>query len=227
MSRVVLAGAGKCYGEGESQVWAVRDASHVFETGSFTVIQGVSGSGKSTLLNLMSGLDVPSRGQVHVDGLDLGHMSDPARADFRLRRVGCVFQEHLLIEEFSALENVMLPLEAVGSAASTARTAAGSALGDVGLARLEDRLPAHLSGGQRQRVGIARALVGDRTLLLADEPSGALDSVTSREVYLLLRAAADRGVTVVVATHDPALQAFADVVLDIIDGQLHAREVSL
>jgi putative ABC transport system ATP-binding protein len=226
MTAVELVSVSRTYESEGGTVWAVREVTHSFHKGHLVGVYGVSGSGKSTLLNLISGLDTPTSGQVRLDGEDIGVHSEDVRAELRLRRVGVVFQEHNLLEEFSAIENVMLPLEVTGLATKAAREVAAAYLERVGLSGLEIRHPSEMSGGQRQRVGIARALVGGRDVLVADEPSGALDSQTSRSVFELLRSVADEGRTVIVATHDPLVREYADEVTEIVDGSLRVLHSS-
>ncbi|MDQ3678928.1 MAG: ABC transporter ATP-binding protein [Actinomycetota bacterium] len=215
---MALRAVGRCFAASPEPVWAVREADLVLEAGTFACLLGESGSGKSTLLNLIAGLDAATSGTIVVDGSDVGAMDEDQRARMRLQRVGVVFQDHNLIEEFSAVENVMLPLEAVGMSPARARETARAELERVGLAGLEERFPAELSGGQCQRVGIARALMGGRRILLADEPTGALDSVNSRALFELLRGICDEGTTVVLATHELMSREFADVVYELHDG---------
>lgn len=181
---------------------------------------GESGSGKSTLLELIAGLEFRSAGSLRVFGQDFGPLGDAARAALRLRKIGVVFQEHNLIDEFTAVENVMLPLEALGLAVGEARSQALECLAKVGIDALADRRPFELSGGQRQRVGIARALVGERELIVADEPTGALDSENSKQLLILLRQMCDQGYTVILATHEIAAQEYADRVYRMTDGML-------
>lgn len=195
----------------------------VARSGEFVCIYGASGSGKSTLLNLLAGLDLADSGEIHVGGVELGAAGDRRRAELRLRTVGVVFQDHNLIQEFTAAENVALPLEAIGMPAAEARSEAVKQLARVGLGGLEDRLPWQMSGGQRQRVGVARALTGHRTVLLADEPTGALDSEATRELFSLIRGLCDEGVLAVVCSHDTRCRDYADSVYEVIDGRLEAR----
>lgn len=204
-------------------ILAVDRVDLVVSAGEFVCIHGASGSGKSTLLNLLSGLDDPDAGQVVLDGQSVPELDDAGRARLRLTKVGMIFQHHALIEEFSALENVCLPLEAVGIPAADAVAEARAELDRVGIETLADRLPADMSGGQRQRVGIARALVGRRRLLLADEPTGALDSKNSLALFSLIRTLCDQGVTAIVCTHDLQCGPFADNVYEMIDGRLICR----
>jgi len=188
--------------------------------GEFVALFGASGSGKTTLLNVIAGLQELNSGYVHVCGHAVHRLSESDRAHMRLTDVGVVFQDNNLIPEFTALENIMLPLRARGWSAAEATAQAEEMLGTVGLERLGRRMPAQLSGGQKQRVGIARAVVGGRKVLLADEPTGALDSETSRDVFALLRALSEQGVAVVVASHDPLVIEHASHVITIRDGRV-------
>jgi ABC-type lipoprotein export system ATPase subunit len=220
-----LRGVSRAYRSPVEVVWAAREVDLSIPAGGRLVcVYGASGSGKSTLLRLISGLDQPESGQIFVDGHDLGELSTDDRAGLRRTVLGVIFQEPNLIEEFTAVENVALPLEASGVDTSQALAQAGIALKVVGLAGLEHRFPRQLSGGQQQRVGIARALVGDRTVLLADEPTGALDSVNSLAIFGLLRELSDGGITVIVCSHDPRCRPFADALYEMIDGRLLARD---
>jgi putative ABC transport system ATP-binding protein len=179
---------------------------------------GPSGSGKSTLLNLVGGLDRPTSGTVHIDGQDLATVRD--LATLRRRSVGYVFQDLNLITSLTAAENVMLPRELDGLRSSLAREEAMAVLAEVDVEHLADRFPDELSGGQRQRVAIARALVGERRLLLADEPTGALDTRTGDEILQTLRARCDAGATVLLVTHEPRYAAWADRVVFLRDGMI-------
>ena len=211
----------KTFDTGVEQVHAVSSVDLEVGEGEFVCLYGASGSGKSTLLALVGGLLSPDQGEVSVGGRSLVGMSEDARADLRLETVGMVFQGDNVIMELTAAENVMLPLLARQIPPLQARTEALAALEPVGIADLADRSPREMSGGQRQRVGIARALVGDRRILLADEPTGALDSVTSRELFTLIRRLCDeRGCTALVATHDPLGHDHAGRVMSMIDGKI-------
>jgi ABC-type lipoprotein export system ATPase subunit len=216
-------GAGRRYVTGAETVWAVREASFEAHAGEFVAVFGASGSGKSTLVNLLAGLDVPDDGTVWIGQADVGALDEDARARLRLETVGVVFQDHNLVEEFSAAENVALPLEVRGWTYRDALREAEVHLDRVGLAGLGGRLPSQLSGGQRQRVGIARALAGDRRVLLADEPTGALDSANSRALFELIRALCDDGTLAVVCSHDLMVRRFADTVYEMVDGQVLRR----
>ena len=207
-------------------VRAVDGVSLTVLAGDFLCLRGRSGSGKTTLLNLLAGLDEVTKGEIWVDGTDI---TLKTRSDaIRLRRdvVGMVHQDDGLIEEFTAAENVALPMEAGGLAAGSALELAEAELDRVGLPDVAHRFPRQLSGGQRQRVGIARALIGSRRVLLADEPTGALDSKSAAVVYEALSAISKDGVAVVVASHDPMCQTYASRVADMTDGILSEDNLS-
>lgn len=216
---LTVAEVGRSFVSDAETVWAVRDANLTAHAGEFVCVFGASGSGKSTLINLIAGLDSPDCGRIVVDSREIGRLDETGRARLRLQTVGVVFQEYNLIEEFTAIENVALPLEARGASSADAFTQAARQLARVGLAGLEDRLPGQLSGGQRQRVGIARALTGDRRILLADEPTGSLDSKATLDLFKLVRGLCDGGTLAVVCSHDPRCQEFADVVYEMDDGR--------
>lgn len=203
-------------------VKAVDEVDLVALSGQFIGIFGHSGSGKTTLLNLLAGLDLADRGDLMVAGLSVGRSSEERRIQLRRDSVGMVHQSDHLIEEFTAIENVSLPLEARGTRAAAAQSEAGELLDRVGLEGYRDRFPRQLSGGQRQRVGIARALTGGRQILLADEPTGSLDSTNSEAIFKLLRDLCDEGRLVVVASHDPACARHATRVISMLDGQIES-----
>jgi putative ABC transport system ATP-binding protein len=218
-----LAGVSKDYGSGgngaATRVTALLDVSFAFPDGSFTAVMGPSGSGKSTLLQCAAGLDAPTSGRVFVGGAELLQGDETERARFRRERIGFVFQQYNLIPYLTVAQNVTLPLRFAGKKAD--RRARAELLARLGLAELAGRLPAELSGGQQQRVAIARALLARPAVLLADEPTGALDRASSRGVLDLLREAVDGyGQTVVMATHDPVAAARADVVIFLVDGEI-------
>jgi ABC-type lipoprotein export system ATPase subunit len=217
----------RSYRSGVETVWAVQDANLRARHGEFVCVFGASGSGKSTLINLIAGLDTPDSGTILVESVDVGRLNESQRARLRLEKVGVVFQDHNLVEEFTAVDNVALPLEVLGVKTDEARSQAVVQLERVGLAGLGPRLPNQLSGGQRQRVGIARALVGSRQILLADEPTGALDSKNSRALFELLRELCDQGALVVVCTHDLMIKEFADTIYEMVDGRLMVSEVAV
>ncbi|MER6574611.1 ABC transporter ATP-binding protein [Nonomuraea sp. NPDC001023] len=198
------------------QVHALRGVSLEVAQGELVAVMGPSGSGKSTLLNLAGGLDRPTSGTVRIEGRDLAGVRDLAA--LRRGSVGYVFQDLNLIPSLTAAENVMLPRELDGVRAGQARREALAVLADVGVDQIADRFPEEMSGGQRQRVAIARALVGERRLLLADEPTGALDTATGDEILHLLRNRCDEGAAVLLVTHEPRYAAWADRVVYLRDG---------
>jgi putative ABC transport system ATP-binding protein len=210
----------KVYGRGAAQVHALREVSLDVTPGTMVAVMGPSGSGKSTLLTIAGSLEDPTSGQVLVAGRDLAAMSPNDKARLRRQSIGYVFQDFNLLPGLTAAENVALPLELDGVSARKAREAGLRALTGLGLADRASNYPDQLSGGERQRVAIARAVVGDRQLLLADEPSGALDSVNSDLVMRMIHTACQQGVAAVVVTHDAQLASWADRVLFIRDGRI-------
>ncbi|WP_270230763.1 ABC transporter ATP-binding protein [Cutibacterium acnes] len=222
MQRTVLSldHVSRSFGEGEQRVDAIVDVSLGVNPGTFAAVMGPSGSGKSTLLGLAGGLDQPTSGTVSVCGEPLGGMSRDDLARVRRRQLGFVFQDYNLVPTLTAVENVSVPLELDGVSATRARKAAEIALERVGVPELVDRHIEKMSGGQRQRVAIARGIVGDRRVLLADEPTGALDSVIGDEIMALIRTLADEGVAVVLVTHEARHAAWADRVIFLRDGRL-------
>jgi putative ABC transport system ATP-binding protein len=225
MSMLELRRVSKVYGEGAAEVHALREVSLEVEAGTMVAVMGPSGSGKSTLLTIAGSLEEPSSGQVLVAGQDLATMSRNDKARLRRQSVGYVFQDFNLLPGLTAAENVALPLELDGISARKARVAGLRALTDLGLADRASNYPDQLSGGERQRVAIARAVVGDRHLLLADEPSGALDSANSEAVMRMIHTACKQGVAVVVVTHDAQLASWADRVVHIRDGRIADQTV--
>jgi putative ABC transport system ATP-binding protein len=217
---LVLDAVDRTHGAGETAVHALRKVSFQIAAGELVTVMGPSGSGKSTLLNLAGGLDRPTAGRVLVEGTDLGALSARKLAALRRRHVGYVFQSLNLIPGLTAAENVSLPRELDGVRTAQARREALSALAVVDMAELADRFPDRLSGGQQQRVAIARALAGDRRLVLADEPTGALDSHTGEAVLRLLRERCDSGAAVLLVTHEARHAAWADRVIFLRDGSV-------
>jgi putative ABC transport system ATP-binding protein len=213
-------GVARTYGSGRTSVAALAEVSFSVQPGELVAIMGPSGSGKSTLLAIAGGLDRATGGQVLVNGSDLGELDARALARLRRRTIGYVFQELNLLGTLTAEENIALPLELDGARPKTAASQARALLGELGLAELEDRFPDELSGGEQQRVAIARAVVGQRRLLLADEPTGALDSLTGEAVVRLLRRQCDNGCAAVLVTHDARLAAWADRVVFLRDGRM-------
>ena len=220
MSVLELRHVSRTYGQGAAAVHALDDVSLTVEAGSMVAVMGPSGSGKSTLLTIAGSLEEPSSGEVFINGTSLAEMSRNARAQLRRRQIGFVFQDFNLLPGLTAAENVALPLELDGTPARKARVAGLKALQELGLGERAGNFPDQLSGGERQRVAIARAVVGDRRLLLADEPSGALDSANGEAVMRLIHAACQRGVAAVVVTHDAQLAAWADRVVFLRDGRV-------
>ncbi|MDQ1373698.1 MAG: putative transport system ATP-binding protein [Actinomycetota bacterium] len=210
----------KTYGEGAAEVHALSGITMTVEPGELVAVMGPSGSGKSTLLTIAGSLEEPTSGEVVVEGVDLSSTSRNEQARMRRRSIGYVFQDFNLLAGLTVAENVSLPLELDGVRARAARPAALHALETLGMEDYADRFPDELSGGERQRVAIARAVVGDRRLLLADEPTGALDSLNGEAVMRMLRAACQRGVGGVVVTHDAQLASWADRVVFLRDGRM-------
>jgi putative ABC transport system ATP-binding protein len=219
MSAVLeLASVTRVHGAGATEVHALRAVSFAVYAGEMVAVMGPSGSGKSTLLTLAGGLDSPTSGVVRVEDTDLAGLGQRGRAAMRRTSIGYVFQDFNLIPALTALENVALPRELDGQGMRGARRAAQTALDEVGIGDLARRFPDEMSGGQQQRVAIARAIVGERRLILADEPTGALDSETGEDVLRLLRARCDAGAAGVLVTHEARHAAWADRVVFLRDG---------
>ena len=216
----------KIYGSGPSEVHALTEVDLSVGRGELVAVMGPSGSGKSTLLTIAGSLEEATSGQVLVEGIDLANVSRSDRARMRRRSIGYVFQDFNLLQGLTALENVTLPLELDGIPSKAARVTALEAMEELDVADRAGRYPDELSGGQRQRVAIARAIVGERELLLADEPTGALDSVNGEAVMRLLRAATQRGVAGVVVTHEAQLASWADRVVFLRDGHVVDQTVA-
>jgi putative ABC transport system ATP-binding protein len=210
----------RIHGRGDAAVHALRGLSLTVMPGELVAVMGPSGSGKSTLLNLAGGLDQATAGRVRVQGEELGSLSKVALAALRRRRVGYVFQDYNLIPSLTAEENVALPLELDGIRSRRAAGMARTVLNEVGLEGLYDRFPDNLSGGQQQRVAIARAVVGDRGLVLADEPTGALDSETGEQVLALLRSRCEAGASALLVTHEARHAGWADRVVFLREGTI-------
>jgi putative ABC transport system ATP-binding protein len=217
---VELRNVWKTYGSGPSEVGALRAIDLLVDGGELVAVMGPSGSGKSTLLTIAGSLEEPTSGEVLVDGFPLSGLSRNDRARLRRRSIGYVFQDFNLLPGLTAAENVGLPLELDGVGLKGARKQAVAVLEELGLADRAHRYPDDLAGGERQRVAIARAIVGDRRLLLADEPTGALDSVNGEAVMRLLRTATKRGVAAVLVTHDAQLASWANRIVFLRDGRI-------
>jgi putative ABC transport system ATP-binding protein len=208
----------RVHGAGATEVTALRAVTFAAYAGELVAVMGPSGSGKSTLLTLAGGLDTPSGGIVRVEGTDLAALGRKGRAAMRRTSIGYVFQDFNLIPALTAVENVALPRELDGASSRSARRSALEALGEVGIAELAARFPDEMSGGQQQRVAIARAIVGERRLILADEPTGALDSETGEDILRLIRTRCDAGAAGVLVTHEARHAAWADRVVFLRDG---------
>jgi putative ABC transport system ATP-binding protein len=219
MSVLELRSISKVYGKGAAEVQALRDISLSVPAGTMVAVMGPSGSGKSTLLTIAGTLEEPTSGAVLVGDQDVAAMSGRGKARLRRGTIGYVFQDFNLLPGLTAAENVSLPLELDGMSARRAHQAGIKALEDLGLGDRAGRFPDQLSSGERQRVAIARAVVGERSLLLADEPSGALDSVNGEAVMRLIHAYCKRGTAAVVVTHDAQLASWADRVVFLRDGR--------
>jgi putative ABC transport system ATP-binding protein len=215
---LVLDAVTRVHGSGATEVTALREVSFSAYAGELVAVMGPSGSGKSTLLTLAGGLDSPTSGVVRVEDTDLAALGQKGRAAMRRTSIGYVFQDFNLIPALTAVENVALPRELDGASARSARKAALAALAEVGIDDLARRFPDEMSGGQQQRVAIARAIVGQRRLILADEPTGALDSETGEEILRLLRARCDAGAAGLLVTHEARHAAWADRVVFLRDG---------
>jgi putative ABC transport system ATP-binding protein len=220
MSVLEMRQVSRTYGQGAAEVHALAGVDLSVDAGAMVAVMGPSGSGKSTLLTIAGSLEDPTSGEVVVAGQDLAKLSGNGKARLRRRSIGFVFQDFNLLPGLTAVENVALPLELDGLPARRARQAGLGALESLGLADRASHFPDQLSGGQRQRVAIARAIVGDHQLLLADEPSGALDSANGEAVMRLIQAACQRGMAAVVTTHDAQLASWAGRVVFLRDGRV-------
>lgn len=214
----------RSFGTGPAAVPAVRDVSLRIDPGTFTTIVGASGSGKTTLLHLMGALDQPTSGTVIVDGKDIGKLSDDDRTKLRRDRIGFVFQFFNLLPTLSALENVALPARLSGRSRKQTTARAAELLDRVGLTKRKDHRPDQMSGGEMQRVAIARALMMDPPLVLADEPTGNLDSATGASILELIRGTVEAHRTVILVTHDPTISRLGNRIITMGDGKIVSDE---
>ncbi len=217
----------KHYGTGDATVAAVKGMSFDIESGELVAIMGESGSGKSTLLSMMGALNTPTSGSFIVDDIDVYELKQDQRADFRREFLGFIFQSFHLVSYLTVVENVMLPLTTVKASAKTKREMALDALAKVGLASKANRLPNQISGGEQERVAIARAIVNEPPILLADEPTGNLDTRTSTEIMKLLQKLNSEGMTIVMVTHSPECAGYARRILRVSDGLIVEDEICM
>lgn len=220
MALIELRGISKTYNGTSAPVHALRDIELMLDEREFAALMGPSGSGKSTLLAIAGAMNAPSAGQVIVDGIDVYGLGTERLADFRREYLGFVFQQLFLVPYLTATENVMLPLAAAGVPDRDQRRMAAMALERVGLVGKADRLPSTLSGGEQQRVAIARAVVNRPAVLLADEPTGCLDTTTGLSIIELFRSLCSEGLTILMVTHDPAIASRADRIVELRDGSV-------
>lgn len=211
----------KNYGEGNIMVPALKDICLEVEAGEYLAIMGPSGSGKSTLMNIMGCLDLPSSGEYYFDGREISKFTENELSDLRLHSIGFVFQQFHLMAAETALENVALPLSYAGISKKDRREIAYAALERVGLAERVDHRPNQLSGGQKQRVAIARAMVNNPRILLADEPTGALDTKSGQQIMELFQKLNEEGSTIIMITHDPTVASHGKRQMKIVDGMLY------
>lgn len=223
---ITLENVEKVYQLGETEVKALRGSDVNIEEGEFVAIMGPSGSGKSTLMNMVGALDKPTTGEVKIGGEDVGKMNEDELAMLRSKRVGFVFQEFNLINSMNAWQNVALPMVFRGVSRSKRRERAKNLLDQVGLGERTEHRPSELSGGQRQRVSIARALANDPDIILADEPTGNLDTETGEAVMDLLTDLNEKGKTIIMVTHDPNDAEYADRIVEIVDGKTSRKKES-
>ena len=223
---VQLENVNKSYSQGREPVPVLHDISMTVEQGEYIAIMGPSGSGKTTLMNLLGCLDIPTSGTYLLEGQDIGTLSDDALADIRNNSIGFVFQNFHLMPRMTALDNVALPLLYLGTPVKERRARAAAALTLMGLEERMDFYPNQLSGGQQQRVAIARAIVGGPKLLLADEPTGALDTASGTQIMDIFRRLSQRGITIIMITHEPAIAQCADKIYHILDGRLYTSDLA-
>jgi putative ABC transport system ATP-binding protein len=224
MKRIQAQHISKQYGKGDTAVSALKEVSFTIDRGEFVAVMGESGSGKSTLLSILGTLNSPTSGRLIVDDVDVYTLGKDARADFRRESIGFVFQNFNLIPYLTLAENVMLPLATVRAKRAQKRTMAFDALKRVGLSAKAGRLPSQISGGEQERVAIARAIVGRPPIILADEPTGNLDSKTGKEIMGIFDGLNGEGMTIIMVTHNPDYAAYANRVLRVADGVLAEKK---
>jgi putative ABC transport system ATP-binding protein len=222
MSYITAENLNKTYGKGEATVTAVSDISFQIESGEFIGVMGESGAGKSTLLSIMGAMNAPTSGQFVVDDIDVYSLGQEKQADFRREFLGFIFQSFHLVPYLTVFENVMLPLTIIKASRKYKRDLVENALSQVGLLDKADRLPNQISGGEKERVAIARAVVNEPPVLLADEPTGNLDSKTSAEIMTLLQRLNADGMTIIMVTHSPECAQYARRLMQVSDGRLVA-----
>ena len=225
MSYIRAENLSKQYGNGDAAVMALHNMDFTVESGEFVSIMGESGAGKSTLLSIVGAMNPPSSGKFVVDGIDVYRLGSEKRTDFRREFIGFVFQSFHLVPYLTVVENVMLPLTTVKMSKKKKRVLAEEALKQVGLAGKEDRLPSQISGGEKERVAIARAIVNDPPLILADEPTGNLDSTTTHEIMGLFQRLNQEGATILMVTHSRDCAAYAKRILRVSDGRLIEKDI--
>ena len=218
---IEIQGIGKDYQEGESKVQAIKEMTISIDDGEFVSIMGQSGSGKSTLLAILGGLNHPTRGKILIDSLDIYKLTSEQRADLRSEYIGVIFQSFQLIPYLTVLENIKLPMAITGQKGKNQETMARDVLERVGLANKADRLPDQLSGGEQERVAIARAIVNKPPILLADEPTGSLDSTTAEEIMALLKELNREGQTIIMVTHNPEACKHSTRTIQVKDGSCY------
>ena len=224
MSYIIADKLVKKYGKGDAAVEAVADISFQIEAGDFVGIMGESGAGKSTLLGIMGAMNAPTSGRLIVDDIDIYSLGQEQRADFRREFLGFIFQSFHLVPYLTVMENVMLPLTVVKASRNNKKEMAQAALAQVGLLEKAGRLPNQISGGEKERVAIARSIVNEPPVLLADEPTGNLDTKTTREIMELLLRFNQEGMTIIMVTHSPACANYAQRIMRVTDGQLEEEE---
>ncbi|MCL5808537.1 MAG: ABC transporter ATP-binding protein [Deltaproteobacteria bacterium] len=220
MKRIQAQQIAKQYGKGDTAVTALKGISFTIDAGEFVAVMGESGSGKSTLLSIVGTLNSPTSGRLTVDDIDVYALGKDKRADFRRKSIGFVFQNFNLLPYLTLAENVMLPLATVREKRAKKRSMALAALARVGLAEKAERLPSQVSGGEQERVAIARAIVGRPPIILADEPTGNLDSKTGKDIMGIINGLNSEGMTIIMVTHNPDYAAYAHRLLRVADGVL-------